>query len=99
MTEAGHRDLFRALRIGLGALIGYACANGLIALLATGLPRLGMPSSEAVLLAVVSGLIVFLVIAIWIASSNRLLMTTLITLGVAATMTVSAILLKPGLVA
>ncbi len=98
MSEAVRTDLFRALRLILAAGIGFAFTNGLIALLATGLPLLGMATSEAVLLAVVIGFLFFLLVAIWIVSTRRLLITTAVLAFMSAAMCVSAPLLNSGMI-
>lgn len=55
----------RALRLLLALFGGYAFTVGFIAFIGAGLPHLGAPKSESVILSAMLGLIVYLGVIIW----------------------------------
>jgi hypothetical protein len=74
----------RALRLCAAALGGYAFAAGLVAVVATALPRLGMAGTESATLGGLVGVPACLAIIIWVVASTRPIRTVIIVLAASA---------------
>ncbi len=59
-------------RVLVAVFGGYAFSAALVALLALILPQVGMPKSEAVVLASMLGFLIYLVVLIWAFAEQRL---------------------------
>ncbi len=86
----------RALRLLVAALGGYAFAAGLVALVATASPHMGMAPTESATLGGMLGIGVFLAILIWLVASTRPVRATLVVLAASALMIGTAPLLAAG---
>ncbi len=84
----------RSLRLVLALVGGYVFAAGFVALVAAGLPHLGMANTESTTLGGMLGMLVYLTIMIWAVASTRPLRAAVIVFVAAALM----ILLAPMLV-
>ncbi|MEM1106965.1 MAG: hypothetical protein AAGH87_11315 [Pseudomonadota bacterium] len=78
------------------ALIGsYFLTNGFIAMIAAGLPRVGVPPGEAAYLGLMTGLVLFVGAAVWVAATRYLGRITAAIIGLALMFHFSAPLLAP----
>ena len=78
MRVAVRQNAERAYRIGLALFGGYAFTAGYVALVAVLLVLTGLSKVEAVTIAYVSGMVVYVAIAIWAIATATLIRTTAI---------------------
>lgn len=97
MTYTVGPNLERVLRLLVGMLGGYGFTAGYIALIGSLLSWLGMHRAEAVTLAFVSGLIVYVFVVIWAAATTALLRTGLIIIAASGLMIVVAPIIAKGI--
>lgn len=90
MSVARHINLMRTLRLLSATIVSYVFANGLMALMGTGLPHLGMVQTEAVLLGVLVGCLMFPVTFIWIIATRYFLSVSAGMLAAAIAMVILA---------
>ena len=76
----------RVARLALAVIGAYPFTSALIAAVAVGLPFLSVTQGESVWIGHTAGPLVFLVVAIWIAATKRLLRTAISVVAVAATL-------------
>ena len=75
-----------ALRLLVGAVGGYLFVNGLMAILGTGLPLLGIARSEAVLIAILIGFVTLIFVITWVVATKRFLLLSSLLFSSAALM-------------
>ncbi|MEM7740232.1 MAG: hypothetical protein AAF225_05480 [Pseudomonadota bacterium] len=68
--------LNRTVRLAVGIIGGFLTSQSLIALSGVFLSRLGLPPGDAASIALIFGIVLFVGLAVWIASTRRLLMVT-----------------------
>lgn len=78
MTARTSHNKERTLRLLLAFLGGYAFASAFIAMVSSLLPYAGMSKAEAVSLAVLIGLLVYLAVIIWATATHVLLRAALL---------------------
>lgn len=82
--------LSRTHRVALGLVGGYFLTDGYIAFLSAGLPRVGMPPAEAVYFGLLTGLVLFVGLAVWVASTRFIGRLTIATLVLSSTLILAA---------
>lgn len=90
MTYAVGPNLDRVVRLLVGTIGGYAFTAGYIAIAAIAIAATGISRAEAVTLAYVSGLIIYVFIVIWSAATRALLRTSFLIFGLGGAMIMSA---------
>lgn len=81
INTAFGNNVIRALRLAIGVIGGYLFTNSFIAMVGAGLPHLGVPQSEALLLAIILGLLAYLAVIIWVIAAPRLILVASVILG------------------
>ncbi|MEM1396670.1 MAG: hypothetical protein AAGH38_04380 [Pseudomonadota bacterium] len=76
LNEKWRSILSRSHRTFLALVGGYFLTNGFIALMAAGLPHLGMPTGEAAYFGLLTGLVLFIGLAVWVAATLHLVLMT-----------------------
>ncbi|MEM7360237.1 MAG: hypothetical protein AAF431_14135 [Pseudomonadota bacterium] len=83
----------RSIRLLIAVVGGYLFTDGFIGLIGVSLPYLGWAQSEALNLAILLGLLAYVIIMIWAISTVRLLFTTVAIFASSAAMIYGAPLL------
>ena len=86
----------RVLRLIVAGFGGYAFAAGVVAVISAGLPNLGMAPTESATLGGLLGILVYLVIILWAASSPRPVRMAVVVATLSSIMLLSAPMMVAG---
>ncbi|MEM6638943.1 MAG: hypothetical protein AAF610_03490 [Pseudomonadota bacterium] len=90
MPSTKSQTLHRSWRLVLALIGGYALTLGYMSLVSVALPLTGVVRSEAAVIGLLTGMVVYVVVIIWCASSRHLLRVSLLVPSIAAICHVTA---------
>ena len=90
MSSKTESTLIKSSRLAVAVIGGYLFTNGFIGAFGAGLHYFGMIKSDAMLLALISGFLIYHVVIIWVISARCFIFTSCLILGSSIIMIYSA---------
>ena len=81
-----NENIIRSIRILVGVVFGYLFTAGVMTILSTTLPYLGLQQSDATLLAIIFGFLAYIIVLLWIVVTPNLTLVSFIAIALASAM-------------